>query len=153
MDQSEHYGHTDKRLRYGQISEQYRLRLHLRQCRLFSDMRYIDETEIYNTVTGEVYPDIESIPAAKQQNIDVRILKQWDIVYEATALVDIPSAITYRYYGNDKFVMGTDTFRQDIGLSRSPLIGRWSGNRLWKDCGKGHNDRAGCGIIHSLSFP
>lgn len=78
-------------------------------------IRYIDETEIYNTVTGEVYPDVESIPAAEQQNIDVRILKQRDIVYEVTALVDIPSAITYRYYGNDEFVMGADTFRQDTG--------------------------------------
>lgn len=78
-------------------------------------IRYIDETEIYNKVSGEIYPDVESIPDMELSNVDVRILKQRDIDYEVAALVDIPSAITYRYYGDDEFVMGADTFRQDTG--------------------------------------
>ncbi len=78
-------------------------------------IRYIDETEIYNTLTGEIYPDVESIPEAERQYADVRILKQRDIEYEVAALVDIPAAITYRYYGRDEFVMGADTFCRDTG--------------------------------------
>lgn len=80
-------------------------------------IRYIDETEIYNTMTGTIYPDLDSIPDMERQNIDVRILKQRDIEYEVAALVDIPSAITYRYYGADEFVMGADTFRRDTGTA------------------------------------
>ena len=78
-------------------------------------IRYIDETELYNTITGNIYPDFESIPETELQNVDVRILKQRDVIYEVAALVDIPSAISYRYYGNNEFIMGADTFCQDTG--------------------------------------
>ncbi|MDE7341881.1 MAG: ABC transporter permease [Lachnospiraceae bacterium] len=78
-------------------------------------IRYIDEMEIYNIVTGEIYPDVESIPSIELPNVDIRLLKHRDIVYEVAALVHIPTAITYRYYGNNEFIMGADTFRQDTG--------------------------------------
>lgn len=80
-------------------------------------LRYIDEIEIYNTITGEIYPDENSIPDMELSNVDVRIIKQHEVLYEVAALVDIPNAITYRYYSDDEFVLGADTFRQDTGTN------------------------------------
>lgn len=96
------YGHKNENSNWAKVGDRMTI-------------RYIDETEIYNIVTGEIYPDVESIPSAELPNIDVRLLKQRDVVYEVAALVHIPSAITYRYYGNHEFIMGADTFRQDTG--------------------------------------
>lgn len=77
-------------------------------------LRYIDEAEIYNTITGEIYPDVESIPDAEQSNVDVRILKYRDMEYEVAALVEIPRALTYRYSGMYfEYVMSADTFIRD----------------------------------------
>ena len=77
-------------------------------------LRYIDEVELYHVETGEVYPDVESIPASERENVDVRILRFRDIQYEVAALVEVPSALTYRYYGtNYNYILGAETFIQD----------------------------------------
>ncbi len=82
-------------------------------------MRYIDEVEIYNTVTGEIYPDVESIPDAQRDNAAVRILSYRDVEYEVAALVEIPRALTYRYSGlRYEYILDADTFIRDTGTDR-----------------------------------
>ncbi len=78
-------------------------------------IRYIDGIEIYHTISGEIYPDVESIPDAELDKVSTRLTKTRDVEYEVAALVDIPSALTYRYRvtGQDEFVMGAETFVQD----------------------------------------
>lgn len=79
-------------------------------------MRYVDEFEIYNAVTGEIYPDIESVPDAERDNAEVRILEYRDVEYEVAAVVEIPHALTYRYAGlRYEYILGADTFIRDTG--------------------------------------
>lgn len=76
-------------------------------------IRYIEESEIYYTDTGEVVPaggePSETRPTAS------RAVKYRDIDYEVAALVDVPYAMAYRYYGKDEFVMNAEDFVRDTG--------------------------------------
>ena len=82
------------------------------------NIRYIDETEIYNTQTGEIYPDVESIPNSDLPNIDVRILSYRDIEYEVAVLVEIPSSLDYRYLGPYfSYILDAETFIKDTGTN------------------------------------
>ena len=42
-------------------------------------------------------------------------MKYRDVEYEVVALVTVPSALSYRYYGADEFVMNDQTFIRDTG--------------------------------------
>ena len=44
-----------------------------------------------------------------------RVVKYRDVEYTVAALVTVPSALSYRYYGADEFVMGAETFIRDTG--------------------------------------
>ncbi len=76
-------------------------------------LRYVEEFEYFDPVTGETYPD----------GVDLDTVLSWaqrartyrDIDYTVTALVAVPSAISYRYYGSDEFVLNDQTFIQDTG--------------------------------------
>lgn len=77
-------------------------------------IRYIEEYECYNPETGEVYGEDEDLSDKLWKQ---RATVYEDKVYEVAALVDVPSQISYRYYGADEFVMGADTFLRDSGTS------------------------------------
>ena len=77
-------------------------------------IRYIKEYECYNPETGEVYGEDEDLSGKLWQQ---RATVYEDKVYEVAALVEVPSQISYRYYGADEFVMGADTFIRDSGTS------------------------------------
>ena len=77
-------------------------------------IRYIKEAEYYNPETGEVYGEDEDLSDKLWRE---RATVYEDKVYEVAALVDVPSQISYRYYGADEFVMGADTFIRDSGTS------------------------------------
>lgn len=77
-------------------------------------IRYIKEYEYYNPETGEVYGEDEDLSGKLWQQ---RATVYEDKVYEVAALVEVPSQISYRYYGADEFVMGADTFIRDSGTS------------------------------------
>lgn len=77
-------------------------------------IRYIEEYEYYNPETGEVYGEDEDLSDKLWRQ---RATVYEDKVYEVAALVDVPSQISYRYYGADEFVMGADTFIRDSGTS------------------------------------
>lgn len=78
-------------------------------------LRYIDEVEYYNPVTGEVYEDPDSI--GEDDPYDWRELRTYDVDYEVAALVSVPMTLSYRYYGSDEFILNDQTFVKDTGTS------------------------------------
>ena len=76
-------------------------------------IRYVEEYEYYDPATGEVYGPEENIPEGAAYAS--RAVKYRDVDYTVAALVTVPSALSYRYYGADEFVMGAETFIRDTG--------------------------------------
>lgn len=77
-------------------------------------LRYVSEYEYYNPDTGKIYDSNDNI---ENQRYEKRALKYKDIEYEVAALVEVPSALSYRYYGQDEFVLNDETFIRDTGTS------------------------------------
>mgnify|MGYP001852345347 CR=1 FL=1 len=76
-------------------------------------LRYVEETECYDPDTGEVYGDYEDVPDGA--NYVTRPVKYRDVEYTVAALVTVPSALSYRYYGSDEFILNDQPFVQDTG--------------------------------------
>lgn len=76
-------------------------------------LRYVDEYEYYDPATGESYSVGEALP--EDASLSVRALRYREEEYTVTALVSVPYAFSYRYYGSDEFVLGSDTFLRDTG--------------------------------------
>ena len=74
-------------------------------------IRYVEEFEYYNPNTGEVYGPWENVPEGAAYT--ERAIKYRDADYTVAALVTVPSALSYRYYGADEFIMGSETFIRD----------------------------------------
>lgn len=74
-------------------------------------LRYVEESEYYNPDTGEIWDNIEDVP----DGIDwvERPVKYRDVEYTVAALVTVPTALSYRYYGSDEFILNDQTFVQD----------------------------------------
>lgn len=75
-------------------------------------LRYVEEYEYFNPDTGEVYPsdmDLSDVAYAK------RALRYRDVEYTVAALVSVPLALSYRYFGADEFILNDQTFIQDTG--------------------------------------
>lgn len=75
-------------------------------------LRYVEAYEYYNPDTGEVYPDDMDL---SQVNYVSRAVKYRDVEYEVAALVMVPLAFSYRYFGADEFILNDQTFIQDSG--------------------------------------
>ena len=76
-------------------------------------VRYVEESEFYDPDTGEVWAAYEDIPAGA--SYVERPTKYRDVDYTVAALVTVPSALSYRYYGSDEFILNDQTFVQDTG--------------------------------------
>ena len=76
-------------------------------------IRYVEEFEYYDPITGERYGSLDQVPEGVSYT--ERAIKYQDIDYTVVALVTVPTAFSYRYYGADEFVMGADAFVQDTG--------------------------------------
>ena len=76
-------------------------------------LRYVEQSEFYDPDTGEVWAAYEDIPDGA--NYIERPTQYRDVDYTVTALVSVPSALSYRYYGNDEFILNDKTFVQDTG--------------------------------------
>ena len=74
-------------------------------------IRYAEEIEYFNPVTGEVYADFASIP--EDVSWRDRAVKYRDVDYEVAARVTVPTALSYRYAGADEFILNAQTFIQD----------------------------------------
>ncbi len=76
-------------------------------------VRYVEESEFYDPDTGIAYASVEDVPAGA--NWVERPVKYRDVDYTVAALVTVPSALSYRYYGADEFILNDQTFIQDSG--------------------------------------
>ena len=76
-------------------------------------IRYVEAFEYYDPATGEVYGAWDNVPEGTA--FAERAVEYRDVDYTVAALVSVPSALSYRYYGADEFVMGADTFLRDTG--------------------------------------
>lgn len=76
-------------------------------------LRYVEEFEYYNPSTGEVYGPWENVPDGAPW-VD-RAKTYRDVDYTVVALVGVPSALSYRHYSADEFVLNAQTFIQDTG--------------------------------------
>ncbi|MBO5145340.1 MAG: ABC transporter permease [Lachnospiraceae bacterium] len=75
-------------------------------------IRYIDKWEYYGLETGEIFEE-----APEDETYQERPLVYHDEVYEVAALVDVPNALSYRYWGADQFVMNAANFCEATGTS------------------------------------
>lgn len=76
-------------------------------------IRYVEESQYYDPDTGQVWASLDDIPNGA--NWVERPTKYRDVDYKVTALVTVPSALSYRYYGNDEFILNDQTFVEDTG--------------------------------------
>lgn len=74
-------------------------------------LRYVEEYEYYNPNTGEIYPD--EIPEGQPWAARAKSFREVD--YEVAALVVVPLTLSYRYFGSDEFVLGSEAFLRDTG--------------------------------------
>ena len=78
-------------------------------------IRYVEESQYYDPDTGQVWASLDDIPNGA--NWVERPTKYRDVDYRVTALVTVPSALSYRYYGNDEFILNDQTFVEDTGTN------------------------------------
>ena len=78
-------------------------------------IRYVEEWEYVDPDTGIAYSDVEDVPAGA--NWVAQPVKYRDAAYQVAALVTVPSALSYRYYGSDEFILNAQTFVEDTGTS------------------------------------
>lgn len=76
---------------------------------------YVDGFEYVDPATGEVYASLEEVSENKRNNMIHKPISYRTITYTVTAVVAVPSSLSYRYYGSDEFILNADTFKQDTG--------------------------------------
>ena len=79
-------------------------------------LRYVEEFEYYDISSGEIFG---VIPAKRAYSS--RAKEYHDVEYEIAAVVAVPPAISYRYFGHDTFVMDDKTFIRDTGRNEIML--------------------------------
>lgn len=77
-------------------------------------IRYVEEWEYYNPLTGEVFPEGTNLDTVAGY---ASRAKRWrDVDYTVCALVCVPSSLSYRFYGSDEFILNDQTFCTDSGI-------------------------------------
>ncbi len=77
-------------------------------------IRYITHREYFYRDTGEIIEDVDAAYEGDRP-FGSRAVEYTDVDYTVCAVVNIPSSISYRYYGADQFVLGAERFIQDSG--------------------------------------
>jgi putative ABC transport system permease protein len=77
-------------------------------------LRYIDSFEYYDTRTGELVTDTDKVAP---EYLNSRVAQYHEVSYTVVALVTIPYAESYRYFGLDEFVLNSEVFKRDTGTS------------------------------------
>ena len=79
---------------------------------------YIDEFEYYDNATNQPIP-IDQVDEAYAEGRSItRYAKTYrEANYTVAALVTVPRALSYRYYGDDAFILNDQTFIQDSGTN------------------------------------
>lgn len=78
-------------------------------------IRYVEEYEYYYQDTGEIIPVLNEQVTSGGRGWGSRAKVYQDVDYTVAALVTVPSALSYRYYGADEFILNDQTFIQDTG--------------------------------------
>lgn len=99
---SDDYGNIEQNSNWAKIGDKVKL-------------RYVDEFEYYNTETGEIYPSEDDIP--ETASWWYRAKKYRDVEYEVAALVEVPYTLSYRYYGDDEFILTAENFKSNTKSS------------------------------------
>ena len=73
-------------------------------------MRYIDDYDFIDMRTGE--PVTNATPMEYYQ---MRALEYRDVTYTVCAAVTVPQSISFRYYGGDQYILGSEAFIRDTG--------------------------------------
>ena len=81
-------------------------------------IRYVEEFEYYDNDIGEVLP-LDQVGAAYEAGHSVTSYAKTyrDVDYTVAALVTVPRALGYRYYGDDAFILNDQTFIRDSGTA------------------------------------
>ncbi len=72
-------------------------------------LRYVEDSRYVDPATG-LPANPEEVPGAV-----LEVTKYRDVEYEVAALVTVPYALSYRYFGSDEFIMNDQTFIRDSG--------------------------------------
>ena len=80
-------------------------------------LAYVNEWEYVNLATGAVYSQ-DALPEDVDPYSYTQRAKTYRTVdYTVVATVAVPYSMSYRYSGNDEYVMGADAFCQETGTS------------------------------------
>ena len=77
-------------------------------------LRYVERFEYYDPATGEIFPEDTDLSGVNWRS---RAAEHRDVTYTVAALVSVPTAFSYRYYGDDEFVLDARTFLADSGTN------------------------------------
>ena len=79
---------------------------------------YIDEFEYYDNATGQPIP-IDQVDEAYAEGRSITSYAKTyrEVNYTVAALVTVPRALSYRYYGDDAFILNDQTFIRDSGTN------------------------------------
>lgn len=78
---------------------------------------FVDEWEYVDRTTGAVY-SAETLPDdANTNTVQARAKTYHTVDYTVVATVAVPYSLSYRYFGNDEYVMGAEAFLQETGTS------------------------------------
>ncbi len=72
-------------------------------------LEYVDEFDYVSPETGE------PVDPASGENYVLKVIEAHTVEYTVTALVSVPTSLSYRYYGSDEFVLNAQTFIGDTG--------------------------------------
>ena len=79
---------------------------------------YIDEFEYYDNATGQLIPISQVDEVYAEGRSITRYAKTYrEANYTVAALVTVPRALSYRYYGDDGFILNDQTFIRDSGTN------------------------------------
>ena len=79
---------------------------------------YIDEFEYYDNATGQPIP-IDQVDEAYAEGRSITLYAKTyrEVNYTVAALVTVPRSLSYRYYGDDAFILNDQTFIRDSGTN------------------------------------
>lgn len=80
-------------------------------------MVFVEEWEYVDKQTGDVLSAEELPDDAGIENYDQRAKTYHIEDYTVVATVAVPYSLSYRYFGNDEYVMGAEAFLQETGTS------------------------------------
>ena len=76
-------------------------------------IRYVEEYGYYDIATGE-----PTDPEKSENGYYARAVKYHDVTYTVAAVVTMRTSMSYRFYGNDAFVLPAEAFKNETGVEK-----------------------------------